>query len=214
MPTSALVGPAVVGVTDDPEGAEVYAECLAAWKELPAYARRRVTLVTLPMADVDENAAMVNAIQRHATVIVQKSLEEGFGLTVAEGMWKAKAVVASSVGGITEQVVPGDGHPSQRPGGSDRFREGARPNSLHTPGEIGPTRLTCSGACPREFRGRQALASVRPADGRTVRVGEWRRTRSDSHGGTATPRVSCQTCQVRSETQHGSCSRPGEVRPR
>lgn len=105
----ALVGPAVVGVTDDPEGAEVYAECLAAWKALSADARRRVTLITLPMADVDENAAMVNAIQRHATVIVQKSLEEGFGLTVAEGMWKAKAVVASSVGGITEQVVPGTG---------------------------------------------------------------------------------------------------------
>ncbi len=105
----ALVGPAVVGVTDDPEGAEVYAECLAAWEELPVAARRRVTLVTLPMADVDENAAMVNAIQRHATVIVQKSLEEGFGLTVAEGMWKAKAVVASDVGGITEQIVPGTG---------------------------------------------------------------------------------------------------------
>ena len=105
----ALVGPAVVGVADDPEGAEVYAECLAAWEDLSADARRRVTLVTLPMADVDENAAMVNAIQRHATVIVQKSLEEGFGLTVAEGMWKAKAVVASNVGGITEQIVPGTG---------------------------------------------------------------------------------------------------------
>jgi len=111
----ALVGPAVVGVTDDPEGAEVYAECLAAWKALSADARRRVTLITLPMADVDENAAMVNAIQRHATVIVQKSLEEGFGLTVAEGMWKAKAVVASSVGGITEQVVPGTGFLLQDP---------------------------------------------------------------------------------------------------
>jgi trehalose synthase len=105
----ALVGPAVVGVADDPEGAEVYAECLAAWEDLPADARRRVTLITLPMADVDENAAMVNAIQRQATVIVQKSLEEGFGLTVAEGMWKAKAVVASKVGGITEQIVPGTG---------------------------------------------------------------------------------------------------------
>lgn len=105
----ALVGPAVIGVTDDPEGADVYAECLAAWEDLPANARRRVTLITLPMADVDENAAMVNAIQRHATVIVQKSLEEGFGLTVAEGMWKAKAVVASNVGGITEQIVSGTG---------------------------------------------------------------------------------------------------------
>ncbi len=105
----ALVGPSVVGVTDDPEGAEVYAQCLAAWEDLPADTRQRVTLVTLPMVDVDENAVMVNAIQRHATVIVQKSLEEGFGLTVAEGMWKAKAVVASNVGGIAEQIAPGTG---------------------------------------------------------------------------------------------------------
>ena len=61
------------------------------------------------MDDVDENAAMVNALQRHATVIVQKSLAEGFGLTVAEGMWKAKAVVASAVGGIVDQVAPDTG---------------------------------------------------------------------------------------------------------
>ena len=61
------------------------------------------------MDDVDENAVMVNALQRHATVIVQKSLAEGFGLTVAEGMWKAKAVVASAVGGIVDQVAPGTG---------------------------------------------------------------------------------------------------------
>ncbi len=105
----ALVGPSVDDVTDDPEGSEVFAECLASWEELPVDARHRVSLVTLPMEDIDENAAMVNAIQRHATVIVQKSLAEGFGLTVAEGMWKAKAVVASSVGGITEQIAVGTG---------------------------------------------------------------------------------------------------------
>jgi glycosyltransferase involved in cell wall biosynthesis len=61
------------------------------------------------MDDADENAAMVNALQRHATVIVQKSLAEGFGLTVAEGLWKAKAVVASAVGGVVDRVVPGTG---------------------------------------------------------------------------------------------------------
>jgi trehalose synthase len=48
-------------------------------------------------------------VQRYATVVVQKSLAEGFGLTVAEAMWKAKAVVASSVGGITMQIAPGTG---------------------------------------------------------------------------------------------------------
>ena len=105
----ALVGPSTAGVTDDPEGADVFSACVAAWEALPSEERERVRLVTLPMDDVDENAAMVNALQRHATVIVQKSLAEGFGLTVAEGMWKARAVLASRVGGIAAQIAPGTG---------------------------------------------------------------------------------------------------------
>ena len=104
-----LVGPAVGDVTDDPEEKEVFAHCFALWEALPVSVRRHVRLVGLPMDDIDENAAMVNALQRSATVIVQKSLEEGFGLTVTEGMWKAKAVVASKVGGIAEQIAPGTG---------------------------------------------------------------------------------------------------------
>jgi trehalose synthase len=104
-----LVGPSVGDVTDDPEEEEVFAQCVATWEALPTSIRRQVRLVGLPMDDIDENAAMVNSLQRHATVIVQKSLEEGFGLTVAEGMWKARAVVASNVGGIAEQIAPGTG---------------------------------------------------------------------------------------------------------
>src|SRR5262249_42729800 len=57
----------------------------------------------------EENALMVNAIQRSSTITVQKSLAEGFGLTVAEAMWKAKPVVASPVGGIIDQIAPGTG---------------------------------------------------------------------------------------------------------
>jgi trehalose synthase len=104
-----LAGPAVTGVADDPEGAAVFGERLLAWRDLPAAARARVLLVTLPLDDVDENATMVNALQRHATVIAQKSLAEGFGLTVAEGMWKARPVVGSAVGGIIDQIAPGTG---------------------------------------------------------------------------------------------------------
>jgi starch synthase len=59
------------------------------------------------MEEPDENAAMVNALQRHSAVIVQKSLEEGFGLTVVEAMWKARPIVASAVGGIPEVVADG-----------------------------------------------------------------------------------------------------------
>ena len=104
-----LAGPSVSGVADDPEGATVFADCLARWQELPAETRDRVLLVSLPMDDVEENAAMVNAIQRRATVIVQKSLAEGFGLTVAEGMWKGRPVVGSAVGGIADQIAGGTG---------------------------------------------------------------------------------------------------------
>ena len=104
-----LVGPAVTEVSDDPEGAAVYGECLLQWQGLTAAARARILLVTLPLEDIDENAAMVNALQRHATVIVQKSLAEGFGLTVAEGMWKGRPVIGSAVGGIIDQVAEGTG---------------------------------------------------------------------------------------------------------
>jgi trehalose synthase len=104
-----LAGPASSGVADDPEGAAVYAECLAQWQEFAPQVRSRVLLISLPLDDVEENAAMVNAIQRRATVIVQKSLAEGFGLTVAEGMWKGRPVVGSAVGGIVDQIAEGNG---------------------------------------------------------------------------------------------------------
>jgi trehalose synthase len=102
-----LAGPDVAGVADDPEGAEVFAECERAWTELPPAARRRVHLALLPMEDADENAVIVNALQRRADVVVQKSLAEGFGLTVSEAMWKARPVVASDVGGIRDQIEEG-----------------------------------------------------------------------------------------------------------
>ncbi len=102
-----LAGPNVAGVVDDPEGAMVYAESIEAWRALPDPVRRRCHLACLPTADVGENAAIVNALQRHATVIVQKSLQEGFGLTVSEAMWKGRPVVASDVGGIRDQVDDG-----------------------------------------------------------------------------------------------------------
>jgi trehalose synthase len=104
-----LAGPAVTGVSDDPEGAAVYGECLLQWRDLPPAARARILLVTLPLDDIDENAAMVNALQRHATVVAQKSLAEGFGLTVSEAMWKGRPVIGSAVGGIIDQIAPGTG---------------------------------------------------------------------------------------------------------
>jgi trehalose synthase len=101
-------GPSVEAVADDPEGERVLGEMIAAHAALPEEARRRVHLATLPMDDQEENAIIVNALQRHASVVVQKSLAEGFGLTVAEAMWKARPVVASRIGGIQDQIVDGD----------------------------------------------------------------------------------------------------------
>jgi trehalose synthase len=106
-PHLVLAGPDVAAVADDPEGAEVLAEVEEVWRELPRAIRRRVHLALLPLDDADENAIMVNALQRRADVIVQKSLAEGFGLTVSEGMWKGRPVVASRVGGIQDQIEDG-----------------------------------------------------------------------------------------------------------
>ena len=100
-----LAGPEVAGVSDDPEGALVLAQCRDGWRRLGPAERRRVHLVCLPMDDVDENALLVNALQRRASIVVQKSLVEGFGLTVTEAMWKGRPVVASAVGGIVDQIT-------------------------------------------------------------------------------------------------------------
>lgn len=80
--------------TDDPEGIKVLEEV----RELKG-GDEDIHLLLLPQNDIE-----VNALQRASTVIVQKSIKEGFGLTVSEALWKAKPVVASSVGGIPLQI--------------------------------------------------------------------------------------------------------------
>lgn len=82
--------------SDDPEGAEVLAEAREAAADDPDIH----ILELAPSAPTE-----VNALQRASTVVIQKSLREGFGLTVAEALWKKKPVVASAVGGIPTQVI-------------------------------------------------------------------------------------------------------------
>jgi trehalose synthase len=82
--------------TDDPEGAQVLAEVRKAAANDPD-----VHILDLP----PWSAIEINALQRASTVVIQKSLREGFGLTVAEALWKKKPVVASAVGGIPAQVI-------------------------------------------------------------------------------------------------------------
>jgi trehalose synthase len=82
--------------TDDPEGAEIYQHVFSNNKDL--LDKGEMMLITA------EDNYMVNALQRIASVVLQKSLKEGFGLTVTEAMWKARPVIASRVGGIPNQI--------------------------------------------------------------------------------------------------------------
>jgi trehalose synthase len=102
-----LAGPKSAAISDDPEGPAVWEEVRSAWRALPDGVRRRVHLANLPLADMEENGAIVNAIQRRADVVLQKSLAEGFGLTVSEAMWKSRPVIGARVGGIQDQIVDG-----------------------------------------------------------------------------------------------------------
>jgi trehalose synthase len=81
---------------DDPEGAAVLAET-----QEKAGARKDISILALP----PDSHGIINALQRRSAVVVQKSLREGFALTVSEALWKRRAVVASAVGGIPLQVI-------------------------------------------------------------------------------------------------------------
>jgi len=82
--------------SDDPESHQVLMEC----REKAAGDKDIHVLELAPDAHLE-----INALQRASTVIVQKSLREGFGLTVTEALWKAKPVIATATGGIPLQVT-------------------------------------------------------------------------------------------------------------
>src|SRR6185295_2479211 len=82
--------------SDDPEGAEVLAQVQAAAQDDPD-----IHILELPpTANIE-----INALQRASTVVLQKSLKEGSGLTVSEALWKGKPVIAGAVGGIPLQIA-------------------------------------------------------------------------------------------------------------
>jgi trehalose synthase len=103
-----LAGPDPHGVADDPEASEVLQELCRVWGGLPPEIRRDIAILQLPMASRKENALMVNALQRCASIVVQNSRKEGFGLTVAEAMWKARPVLGTAADGIMAQMTDGE----------------------------------------------------------------------------------------------------------
>jgi trehalose synthase len=103
-----LAGPDPASVADDPEGREVMDELRALFVELPDRIQRDIALVALPMSDRNQNALMVNAIQRASSVVVQNSIREGFGLTITEAMWKQIPVLSNSrAAGPRQQIRDG-----------------------------------------------------------------------------------------------------------
>jgi len=84
------------GATDDPEGAVVLAEVMEAAGDDPD-----VIILNLP----PWSALEINALQQASNIVIQKSLKEGFGLTVTEALWKGKPTIAGAVGGIPTQVI-------------------------------------------------------------------------------------------------------------
>jgi trehalose synthase len=102
-----LAGPDPASIQDDPEATEVFDELCDVYRSLEPELQLDIALVSLPMASLKENALMVNALQRCSTIVVQNSLQEGFGLTATEAMWKRIAVVASPACGLRQQIRPG-----------------------------------------------------------------------------------------------------------
>lgn len=84
------------GAADDPEGAQVLAEAREAAAGDPD-----VFVLELP----PDSHRVINALQRAATIVLQKSTREGFGLTIAEALWKGKPVIGGAIGGIPSQIV-------------------------------------------------------------------------------------------------------------
>jgi trehalose synthase len=102
-----LAGPDPTAIADDPGGVAVLDGIRSAIAKLPDELRDRIHLVCTRGNDLEGTAFLINALQRRADIITQKSIKEGFGLTIAEGMLKAKPVVAPDVGAIGEQVIDG-----------------------------------------------------------------------------------------------------------
>jgi trehalose synthase len=99
-----LAGPDPGSVPDDPEAHEILTELVDYYMHISPEYQADVAILKLPMASRKTNALMVNALQRCSTVVLQNSLQEGFGLTATEGMWKGVPIVGTRAYGLRQQI--------------------------------------------------------------------------------------------------------------
>jgi trehalose synthase len=104
-----LAGPNPESIRDDPEAGEVLDALTAQYAALDPLIQEAVAILSLPMQSAEENALMVNALQRASSIVVQNSLREGFGLTIAEAMWKRVPILSNRRAcGPRQQVRDGE----------------------------------------------------------------------------------------------------------
>ncbi|RDY60828.1 glycosyltransferase [Flagellimonas nanhaiensis] len=99
-----LGGPDPAFVSDDPEGQEVLKELTEEYQAVDNDMQNDIAILLLPLDNPKENALIVNALQRSSSIVVQNSIQEGFGLTATEAMWKRKPVLVSGAAGLKFQV--------------------------------------------------------------------------------------------------------------
>ncbi|HMB00863.1 MAG TPA: glycosyltransferase [Spirochaetota bacterium] len=115
-----MAGPETAAVKDDPEAQEVLQILSKKYCELHADLQKDIILLSLPMTSREENALMVSALHTCATAVVQNSIQEGFGLTATEPMWKGTPVIVSNACGLRQQVTAGrEAAMIQSPGDSE-----------------------------------------------------------------------------------------------
>ena len=102
-----LAGPEPSAVQDDPEGMGVLEDLRNYYKKLPADDQNDISILTLPMSSCSQNHLMVNALQRCSSLVAQNSLQEGFGLTATEAMWKKVPVLGTTACGLRQQIREG-----------------------------------------------------------------------------------------------------------
>ncbi len=99
-----LGGPDPKFVSDDPEGKAVLAELIDQYQRIDPAIQEDIAILLLPLDNPKENALIVNALQYSSSLVVQNSIQEGFGLTATEAMWKKKPVLVSGAAGLRHQV--------------------------------------------------------------------------------------------------------------